>query len=145
MHSDEIQRLLEERSPLLRRLGIGVEDTGPTEARLRMGVLAGDLGPAGLQAGAVFTLALAAAEALGLKAFDPGTFTFTSKAAEVRFRRPARTDLQARAQIGHEEHGAALERAATEGKADVTVLVEVTDQAGERIAEGTLTLGLRQL
>jgi hypothetical protein len=76
-----------------------------------------------------------------------------TKAVEMRFRKPARTDVWATAQPlpspdgdserGH--HDELLARLTAEGKIDVPLLVALSDQAGERAAEGTITLTLRRL
>src|SRR5205085_7156573 len=144
MHTGDVKRLLEESIPFLRKTGVRLEEASGSEARLRLPLEEGNLGSGGLvHAGAIFTLAEAAATALGLQAFDPGQFSLVGKAGEVKFRRPARGDLWALARLDHEVLEATRERGSSEGKVDVAVPVAVTDQAGERIAEATVTLSLR--
>jgi hypothetical protein len=67
---------------------------------------------------------------------------------ELRFRKAARTDLRATAQPAPGSDGDPAEllaRLTAEGKLDVEVLVELSDLAGDRVAEGTITLMLRRL
>ncbi len=146
MHTGDVKRLLEEAIPFLRKAGVRLEEASGGEARLRLPLDEGNLGQGGLvHPGAIFTLAEAAATALGLQAFDPAQFTLISKAGDVRFRRPARGDLWARAQLEHDTLEATRERGSSEGKVDVAVPVALSDQSGERVAEATVTLSLRRL
>lgn len=146
MNKSEIRSLIEERIAFVKKVGVCLEEASATEARLLLPLKPCNLNPQGLvHAGASFTLAEAAAEALGLAAFDPQHFTFIAKMATMRFRRPVRGDVWARAQLAHDTLQASLERASSEGKADVPIPVELTDQAGERLAEAEVTLSLRRL
>ena len=95
--------------------------------------------------GAVFTMAEAAVVVLGNVAFATENLSFSTKRAEIRYRRAGKGDLWARAQLLHETRQGVLDHALTEGKVDVPLVVEITDQAGERIADVTVTLSLRRL
>lgn len=142
----DTRQFVQEASPFLRRVGVQFEEASPAEVRLRLPLDPDNLGGAGqLHSGAIFTLATAAAAALAQLAFDPAQFSITDKAGDVRFRRPARGDLWARAQISHQVLKATLERGRTEGRVDVAVPVSLSDQAGERVADATVTLSLRRL
>ncbi|MCS6913294.1 MAG: YiiD C-terminal domain-containing protein [Myxococcales bacterium] len=144
MHDTRL--LVQETSPFLRRVGVQVEEASPAEVRLHLPLNPDNLGSSGqLHAGAIFTLATAAATVLAQLAFDPTQFSIIDKTGDVRFRRPARGDLWARAQLSHQVLEATLERGRTEGRVDVAVPVSLSDQAGERVADATVTLSLRRL
>ncbi len=146
MPTGEIKRLVEEESPFLKKTGLRFEDGSPTEARVRLPLLPDNLNQAGaVHAGAIFTLAEAAAATLGSCAFDPAVLTFITKSVEMRYRRPGKGDLWGQARLDHDTAEAAHQRTSTEGKVDVPVPVEVADQAGEPVAQATVTLSLRRL
>lgn len=128
------------------RLGIVLKEASAAEALLLLRLSGEVLNPTGeVHPGAIFTLAESAAAALALLAFEPGQMTFSSKKAEIRYRRPAREDLWARAWLSHELLTETRARALSEGKVDVPISIEITVAAGERIAEATVILGLRRL
>lgn len=144
--SDDARDRVEVGVPFVRKTGVVTEDVSVRDARLRLPLDPDNLNAQGtVHVGAIATLAEAAASAVVGLAFDPARFTFICKAVELRYRRAGRTDLWAKAQLGHEAQTGAEERAWTEGKADLPVLIEVVDQGGERVAEASVTLSLRRL
>ncbi len=138
-------RAIDSLSPFSKRLGLQAEDLSPNDVRLRLPASEDHLNHQGaVHEGALFSLAQAAALLLGGIAFEPEHLAFVTKKAEIRYRRPGRGDLWARAQLSHDAHQALLSHALTKGKADAPVVIEITDQAGERVADATVTLSLRR-
>ena len=147
----EVERLVAEQIPLVKTLRIQLEEVSPTSARLLLrfdGALANHAG--GLHAGALFTVAETCALSLGYMLLPSTEVICQTKAVEMRFRKPVRSDVWATAQPlpspdNDSHHEELLRRLTAEGKIDVPLLVAVADQAGERVAEGTITLTLRRL
>ena len=148
----DIQRLVAEQIPLVKTLRMELEEVSPGEARLLLRFDAALGNHAGaLHAGALFSAAETCALALGYMLLPNTEVICQTKAVEMRFRKPARSDVWATAQplpspegegSHHEE---LLARLTAEGKIDVPLLVALADQAGERAADGTITLTLRRL
>lgn len=146
MSTEDIRRYVEETSPYLRKSGVRLKDVSATDAQVSLPPDPTNLNAAGqVHVGAIVTLAEAAATAAGLAALDQDKLTFSTKGAEVRYRRPAKGELVAHARLPHEACEEALNRAATEGKVDLPVPVAISEPAGERVAEATVILSLRRL
>jgi uncharacterized protein (TIGR00369 family) len=152
MTGDEIQQLASHKIPLLRRLGITVEEvlaggaSGVSGARLRVPFDPEHTNHAGgLHAGVQFTAAESAALLGCFAALGRTEATCHTKTCELRFRKPARTELTASAQLTAENTLNLPERLTAEGKVDLPVLVELVDSAGERIAEGTVVISVRRI
>ncbi len=153
MTATDIQHLVAEQIPLARVLGLQLEEASPGFARLLLRFDPTLLNHGGsLHAGALFTAAETCALVLGYMMLSATEVICHSKAAEMRFRKPARTDLWATAQLAPTVEGSPegnsgelLARLIAEGRLDVPVLVALSDQAGERVAEGTITLTVRRL
>lgn len=149
MNSDELQRLVTEQIPLAQTLRLKLEEVSPTSARLLLRFEPTLLNHTGaLHAGVLFAAAETCALALGYMLLPATEVICQSKAVELRFRKPARGDVWAVAQPVPGAEGTPeelLARLTAEGKLDVPLHVSVADQAGERAAEGTITLTLRRL
>ena len=128
--------------PIMDQMGIEVLEAGRTDvaARLPIGPNGNHFGSA--YAGSLFTVA----EVLG------GLYASTSlvmegavplvKQVTIDFRRPATTDVVARATLSEDEIARILAETAERGKSDFELLAEVTDEAGTLVAS---TRGLYQL
>lgn len=156
MNAADVERLVAEQIPLGKTLRIQLEEVSPTSARLLLRFDAAFGNHAGaLHAGALFTAAETCALALGYMLLPNTEVICQTKAVEMRFRKPARGDVWATAQPlpssdgestrERSHHDELLARLTAEGKIDVPLLVALADQAGERAAEGTITLTLRRL
>lgn len=158
MNAADVERLVAEQIPLGKTLRIQLEEVSPTSARLLLRFDAAFGNHAGaLHAGALFTAAETCALALGYMLLPNTEVICQTKAVEMRFRKPARGDVWATAQPlpssdgdgervrERSHHDELLARLTAEGKIDVPLLVALSDQAGERAAEGTITLTLRRL
>lgn len=153
MTDAELQRLVAEQIPLAQTLRLELEEVSHGASRLRLrfdSTLQNHVGA--LHAGALFAAAETSALVLGYMLLPTTEVICQTKSAEMRFRKPARADLWATAQPApHPDHSVPathdelLARLTAEGKLDVTLLVALSDQAGERAAEGTITLTLRRL
>lgn len=142
----DIKDLVSSRIPIARTLGLVLDEVGRDRARLLLRHDPGLQSHTGtLHAGAQTTAAETAAIALGLAVLEHVEVTCQSKSVELRFRKPARTDLWASAQLQPEAIDGLEARLTAEGKVDLAILVELSDLAGERLSEGTVIVTLRRL
>ena len=93
-------------------------------------------------AGALFTLAEVPGGPVYLSSFDISQFYPIVKDMQIRFRRPATTDVTVSVTISDEEIKRIQDTASTEGKCDYEWDVEIIDAHGEVVA---LTHNIYQL
>ncbi|MDH0893689.1 MULTISPECIES: YiiD C-terminal domain-containing protein [unclassified Pseudomonas] len=134
----------EEKIDFVRRSGLKAEELQLGFVRLRM-PLAGNQNHIGtLYAGALFTLAEIPGGALFLTSFDVQRFYPLIKEMNLRFRRPATSDISVEARLD----GAEIERIQSEaeraGKADYRLELQLLDTAGEVVAETSALYQLRK-
>src|SRR5689334_19652749 len=95
----DIQRLVAEQIPLAKTLRLELEEVSPGSARLLLRFDAALGNHAGaLHAGALFSAAETCALALGYMLLPNTEVICQTKAVEMRFRKPARSDVWATAQ-----------------------------------------------
>jgi uncharacterized protein (TIGR00369 family) len=144
MDAGVVKQLIEEQIPFVKKTGVLVDELTATRVRLRLPHDPTNLSPMGtLHAGAIFTLAETCAGALGVMALGARAMV-VAKGAEVRFRRPGKSELQAAAQLTPVDTQRALDSLAREGKLDVPITVEIVDAHKEPIATATVTLSARR-
>ncbi|HMY59441.1 MAG TPA: DUF4442 domain-containing protein [Pseudomonadota bacterium] len=146
MNPADVFELVTAKIPMVQKLGLKAVDLSPSAARILL-PFDSQLGNHGgtVHVGAQFVAAETAALSAGLLFLNGMDVTCHSKGCELRFRKPARGDLWASAQLGVSDPSELKQRLVAEGKVDVAVLVDVTDTNGERVTEGTVTLSLRRL
>ena len=142
----DIKDLVASHIPMAATLRLQVDEVSSSRVRLLLPqnpALGNHSGT--LHAGAQTTAAETAAIALGFAVLEHVEVTCQSKSIELRFRKPARAELWACAQLPPETTDGLEARLTAEGKVDLAILVELADAAGERLAEGTVTVTLRRL
>jgi hypothetical protein len=70
---------------------------------------------------------------------------FIGKQVDIKFRRPGKGDAVATAQLTPADTQRLLDGAQRDGKIDAPIVVDVTDPAGEPIAQATVTMSVRKL
>lgn len=145
---EDAKRLVAEQIPLAGLLHLTLEEASPAQARLHLpysGELCNHAG--GLHAAAQLAAAETAALVVAYLLFPAGGVICSSKVVDLRLRKLARVDLWATAQPekGASESAALQVRLTAEGKVDVPVLVALADDAGDRVADGTITINIRRL
>jgi acyl-coenzyme A thioesterase PaaI-like protein len=137
-----IRQLTEEQIAFIKRSNLKAEVLEPGFVRLRMPLDGNQNHIGSMYAGALFTLAELPGGALFLTSFDAQRFYPIVKEMNLRFRRPATGDIRVEARLSDDEIER-LQRHATEhGKAEFTLDLQLTDEAGEVVAE---SVGLYQL
>lgn len=128
------RQLTEEQIAFVKRSGLKAEALQPGFVRLRM-PLAGNTNHIGsMYAGALFTLAEIPGGALFVTSFDVKRFFPVIKEMNLRFRRPASSDIFVEATLSQEQIVALQDQAEREGKAEYELALELTDETGEIVA-----------
>jgi acyl-coenzyme A thioesterase PaaI-like protein len=141
----EMARLFtEEKIAFVKRCGLKAEVLEPGRVRLRM-PLEGNQNHIGtLYAGALFTLAEIPGGALFLTSFDAQRFYPIIKEMNLRFRRPASSDILVEACLDPGEIERIQSEAEHEGKAEYRLELQLRDAAGEVVAESRALYQLRK-
>jgi len=134
----------EEKIDFVKRSGLKAEELLPGYVRLRM-PLAGNQNHIGtLYAGALFTLAEIPGGALFLTSFDVQRFYPLIKEMNLRFRRPATSDISVEARLDAEEIERIQNEAEREGKAEYRLELQLKDADGQVVAETSALYQLRK-
>lgn len=145
MEPAAVKNLVENLIPFVKKTGVVVDELTTTKVKLRLPHDASNLNPMGiLHAGATFTLAETCAAALCVMALGQSVM-FIGKAVDIKFKRPGKGDAVATAQLTPADAQRVLDGAQRDGKIDAPIMVDVTDPAGEPIAQATVTMSVRKL
>jgi acyl-coenzyme A thioesterase PaaI-like protein len=139
-----VNAMFESRIPVIHRLGSN--RAGPGRTIVGAAPLAGNVNYQGsMYAGTLFGLG----EALGAVVFaancDLGRFTPTVKDVQIRFRRPAMTDVRAEASLDASTVARLKLEADNDGKAEFVLDAQLTDTAGVVVATTHGTYQVRKL
>ncbi|MEZ5168388.1 MAG: PaaI family thioesterase [Acidimicrobiales bacterium] len=120
--------------PFLGHTGVVVEHAERGFVRLRMPFEPNVNHVGMMYAGALFTLAEVPGGTLFLTTFDAKRFYPIVKNLEIRFRRPALTDVRVEVGMSDEEAARITAEAEANGKADYAWECQLTDASGEVVA-----------
>jgi len=120
--------------PFLKHTGVVVDHAERGFVRLRMPFEPNVNHVGMMYAGALFTLAEVPGGTLFLTTFDAMRFYPIVKNLEIRFRRPALTDITVEVRMGDAEAARIMEEAEANGKADYSWDCELKDTSGEVVA-----------
>jgi acyl-coenzyme A thioesterase PaaI-like protein len=119
---------------VVRRTGMVIVAIEPNRVHLRM-PLQGNVGGAGVMyAGSLFTLVEAAPGLLILNRFDPARFAPTCASVNIRFRRPAKTDVSLHLTISDRQFEDLENDALENGKSTAEFAAELVDQDGTTVS-----------
>jgi uncharacterized protein (TIGR00369 family) len=139
----EIARQFTEQAiAFVKRSGLKAEALEPGFVRLRMPLSDNQNHIGSMYAGALFTLAEIPGGALFITSFDSTRFYPIVKEMNLRFRRPATSDIQVEARLAADEIERLQAEALRLGKAEYWLELQLTDTSGEVVAESR---GLYQL
>jgi thioesterase domain-containing protein len=129
-----VNEMFESRIPVIHRLGIRIVE-------VRDGFIAGAAPLAGnlnyqgsMYAGTLFGLGEALGAVVFAANFDLSRFTATVKEVQIRYRRPAMTDVRAEASLDASTVARIKRDADAAGKAEFVLDAELTDTAGVVVA-----------
>lgn len=129
------RQLTEEQIAFVKRSGLKAEVLEPGFVRLHMPLQGNQNHIGSMYAGALFTLAEMPGGALFLTSFDAQRFYPIIKEMNLRFRRPATGDIHVEARLSEAEIIRLEEEATCTGKAEFLLELQLTDGAGEVVAE----------
>lgn len=142
---DGAKRLLEQGMTFVKNAGLVVEHLERGEVRCLMPFKGNGNHIGTLYAGALFTLAEIPGGALYLSSFDTARFFPVVKALNLKFLKPAKSDVRVTAMLAAEEIDRIEQLAAETGKADFTLSLELKDAAGVVVAVSEGLYQLRRL
>lgn len=133
---EDIRRLIEQSIPFLTKVAVKVETIEPGRARMRLPADPTNDNYVGLiHAGALFTFGETCAGAAAGAAVDLGRMRMLASQSKIEYRRPARGELLATAEIRDVAIEELESRVDDEGKVRFPVHVALADQTGETVAE----------
>jgi acyl-coenzyme A thioesterase PaaI-like protein len=137
------KRSLEKGHPLLEASGLEVLelDRGLARVRMPIAINANHIGT--FYAGSLVVLAEVTGAALFSGSFDSKRFYPIVKDIHTTFRRPAKTDVTAEAQLDDREIISLADRAERDGKVDHRLILEMRDASGVVVAETESVFQLR--
>lgn len=140
-----INALVEHAIPAARAMRIRITDLGPGHAAASV-PLEGNTNHLGtLYAGSLFSVAEILGGAICYPTFDVSRFLPTVKTVEIRFRRPATTDVAATATLAREVIDRVAADAEETGKGEFILEAEITDTSGQVVATTVGTYQLRRM
>ncbi|UUY09911.1 PaaI family thioesterase [Pseudomonas sp. J452] len=134
----------EEKIDFVKRSGLKAELLEPGHVRLRMPLQGNQNHIGSMYAGALFTLAEIPGGALFLTSFDVQRFYPVIKELNLRFRRPASSDILVEANLSAEQIASIQGEAEREGKAEYRLELQLTDSNGEVVAISQALYQLRR-
>lgn len=129
--------------PFLERTGIVVDHAERGLVRLRMPFEPNVNHVGMMYAGALFTLAEVPGGTIFLTSFDAKKYYPIVKDLQIRFRRPATTDITVEVRISDDEIARITAEADANGKADYGWECELKDETGEVVAISRNTYQMR--
>jgi acyl-coenzyme A thioesterase PaaI-like protein len=136
------RQFTEQAIAFVKRSGLQAEILEPGFVRLRMPLRDNQNHIGSMYAGALFTLAEIPGGALFITSFDSARFYPIVKEMNLRFRRPATSDIRVEARLATDDIERLQAEAQRLGKAEYWLELQLTDASGEVVAESR---GLYQL
>ncbi len=129
----------------IKRTGIQVIEVRQRYTKIVM-PLKGNINHVGMMyAGSLFTIGEIPGGILHIASFDVNRFFPVVKEINIRFRRPATTDVTLEMELGEEQVDHILAEAEKKGKADFSLEMKIKDAAGEVVAIVNGTWQIRKI
>jgi thioesterase domain-containing protein len=138
-----VRPLLEEGFPFVERMGVRLDAIEPGYCRMTAPIDGNGNHIGTMYAGALFTLAELPGGAIYLSSFDAGRYYPVVKGMDIRFLKPATTDISVEVRITPQEVERIQAVAAEMGKADYSWDCELVDADGVVVARSTNDYQLR--
>jgi thioesterase domain-containing protein len=130
----ELTRITYQTLPFAERTGIRIDVAERGRVRLTMPIEPNKNHVGTMYAGALFTLAEIPGGTMSATTFDPERFFPIVKDVQIRFTRPAMTDISVEVSLTDDEIDALLAEAEEKGKADYSWECELIDTNGTVVA-----------
>lgn len=137
------RQLTEEHIEFVRRTGLKAEILEPGFVRLRMPLQGNQNHIGSMYAGALFTLAELPGGALFLTSFDTQRFYPVVKNLDLRFVKPATSDIFVEAHLSAEQIEQLQQQANQHGKAEFVLNLKLTNSEADLVAESCAHYQLR--
>lgn len=141
-HADAINAMLEHVIPVVHRMGVHVTVSEPGRAAAVVPFEGNGNHFGAMYAGVLFTVGEVLGGAIAFSTFDSGAFYPLVKGLDIRFLKPATTDITASTSLDPDTVAKVAVIAETQGKADFVLEAELTDTNGVVVAR---TVGDYQL
>ena len=141
---EEARVFIEKPFAFVERIGLRALVMEPRHIKLRLPLEDNVNHIGSIYAGALFTVAELPGGALFLTTFDVERFYPGLKAMDIRFRRPAFTDVTVEASLSQEEVERLVTEADTHGKAEFSLQTQVRDAEDQVVAESRGVYQLRR-
>jgi len=141
----QFKSLVETGIPCVQRMGIQVVEMEPRRVTLRMPI-EGNQGHLGsIYAGVLFTAAEIPGGALFLTTFDPTRCVPIVKSTEIKFKKPALTDVSITVEISQEEVDRINREVEEKGKSDFVLESQLRDAGGAVVCESRGVYQIRRI
>ncbi len=127
---DNLRPLLEEGFPFVQRMGLRLDAIEPGYCRMTAPIEGNGNHIGTMYAGALFTLAEIPGGAIFLSTFDASRFYPIIKGMDIRYLKPARSDISVEVRITQDEVERIQDLAEQHGKADYSWTAELVDTDG---------------
>jgi thioesterase domain-containing protein len=142
---EQLKKSLVEGIPAVKRTGIEILDLRVGYVKMSM-PFEPNINHVGIMyAGSLFTLAELPGGAIFATGFDSENYYPVVKDMQLRFRRPAKTDITVEVSMTQEEIDEIQSRADRDGKADYSWECELKDASGEVVARTVNVYQLRKI
>ncbi len=142
---EKLKASLSRTVPFAERTGVEVMELDERYVKMRMPFEPNVNHVGMMYAGALFTLAELPGGAIFATAFDINSYYPIVKDMQIRFRRPAMSDVTVEVSISAEEAAEIQARAERDGKADYSWECELRDAGGEVVAISKNVYQLRKI
>lgn len=139
-----VRRLTEEQIAFVKRSGLKAEVLEPGHVRLCMPLAGNENHIGSMYAGALFTLAEIPGGVLFLTSFDAERFYPIVKQLNLRFVRPASSDIRVEARLDAQSIPRLQAQAEEQGKAEFPLSLQLHDSEGRVVAESEALYQLRR-
>jgi acyl-coenzyme A thioesterase PaaI-like protein len=139
---EEMRAFVEKPFAFVERIGLKALQLEPRRVTLGLPLAGNENHIGSMYAGALFTVAEIPGGALYLTTFDVAKFYPVLKAMNIRFRRPAKSDVTVTVALTAAEAGRIAREAEARGKSEFVLEAGVKDADGQVVAE---TKGIYQL
>jgi len=139
------RHLVEAGIPCVKRMGLKVIVMEPRRVELLMPLKGNENHIGIMYAGALFAVAEIPGGALHLTTFDVSRYVPVIKHMDIRFRRPAVTDVTIAVELSQEEVDRVNRELEAQGKSDFVLHGEVKDTAGNVVAVTVATYQARRM
>lgn len=145
MSTDAITQLIQGAVPFVQRMALRVLELRPGHVKVTAPLQGNENHIGTVYAGALFTLAEIPGGALFLSAFDAGKFFPIVKEMNIKFLRPARSDVTMTLTLSEGEVKRIQTEALEHGKAEFVLEGDIKDSEGEIVAHTTGVYQVRAL